>query len=133
MAKPDTASASTLGALSAPDDADHCLTRAQVAERLQISQRHVAHLEAWYFVPVLRVGRAIRYDAQAWNFLIDAMRSPPGRVRAGRFLRDSPAARPNAPTTSALEYLTSRLGKLKAGERTAKQRPSVRGQDQNVK
>ena len=55
---------------------ERLLTRPQVAERFQISVRHLQDLEKEHSIPVLRAGRAIRYDAAAIIQLEDAIRCP---------------------------------------------------------
>ncbi len=44
---------------------EKCLTRAEVAERYQISEEEVAEFEATHRIPVLRFGTVVRYDANA--------------------------------------------------------------------
>lgn len=55
---------------------DRLLTRQQVADRFQISARHLADLEKEHSIPILRAGRAVRYDAAAILQLEAALRCP---------------------------------------------------------
>ncbi|MFN7611525.1 MAG: helix-turn-helix transcriptional regulator [bacterium] len=55
---------------------DRLLTRQQVADRFQISTRHLQDLEKEHSIPILRAGRAVRYDMAAILQLEDAIRCP---------------------------------------------------------
>ena len=57
---------------------EKCLTRAEVAERYQISEEEVAEFEAAHRIPVLRFGLAVRYDANALAAFETAARRPAG-------------------------------------------------------
>jgi hypothetical protein len=65
---------------------DRLLTRPQVADRFQITARHLADLEKEHSIPILKPGRAVRYDTAAILQLEAAIRCP----------SRSPAAAPSA-------------------------------------
>ena len=52
------------------------LTRPQVADRFQITPRHLADLEKEHSIPILKAGRAVRYDTAAILQLEAALRCP---------------------------------------------------------
>jgi hypothetical protein len=84
------------------------MTRRAVADVLQISVAQVVRMEGKLAVPVLRIGRSVRYDERAWNHLVEALRtcpssSPAEKVRAAGGSR---AASPVGEFERARELLT---------------------------
>ncbi len=56
-------------------DVPQALTREQVAERYQVCERTIRKLEFQHSIPVLRLGRSVRYDARALAALEEAVRA----------------------------------------------------------
>ena len=63
---------------------DRLLTRPQVADRFQITPRHLADLEKEHSIPILKAGRAVRYDTAAILQLEAALRCPSRSIAAAR-------------------------------------------------
>lgn len=83
------------------------LTRQQAADRLAISERHLRKLEALHSIPVLRAGRAIRYDDLALRTLQEALRCPSKSPAAkDRALGKSPVPSMDSAYEKALKLLT---------------------------
>ena len=96
------------------------LTRAEAAQRYGISPRHLADLEAEHRIPVLRFGRAVRYDGQALAALEAACRCPSAsRAARTRLSGTSPAPSPASVSARLRERLTE-------GLRTNTARPAKR-------
>ena len=82
---------------------DRLLTRPQVADRFQITPRHLADLEKEHSIPILKAGRAVRYDTAAILQLEAALRCP----------SRSPAAAPRALGKSSAPLPGSASGNLR--------------------
>ncbi len=91
---------------------DRALTRVQAAERYGISERHLRHLEGEHQIPVLRLGRAVRYDAKALAALEHATRCPSKSLpEKTRERSGSPARSPAIASVSLRERLIAGLRK----------------------
>ena len=84
---------------------DRLLTRPQVADRFQITPRHLADLEKEHSIPILKAGRAVRYDTAAILQLEAALRCP----------SRSHAAAPQALGRSSAPLPGSASGNLRSG------------------
>lgn len=87
------------------------LTRSEVAAMLAISQRHLRRLEELHRIPVLRLGRSVRYEEAAVAALKDACRvAPASPLRPSA--RSSPfPTRALLPPKAAAAGLAARLAK----------------------
>ena len=103
---------------------ERLLTRPQVAERFQISARHLQDLEKQHSIPVLRAGRAVRYDTAAILQLEDALRCPSSLpVAAAQVLGKSSAPLPASASGSLQKRLIE--GSQKKPARSLRQRSIV--------
>ena len=90
-----------------------CLTRAEVAERYQISEEDVREFEKQHRLPVLRIGINVRYDAKALAAFEAAARgltegTPADQLPAAPEARHSPAT--EAAALFDLHEAASRIG-----------------------